>query len=249
MGSNRKQPFGYAMEFGQVVIHPVEAECVKQIFERYCLGTSFQELSNMMQESGIKYDVDKPWNKNMVARILGDKRYIGDSGFPAIITDDMFQRIADKRVMKAAPVQRSEAQKILRKKCECRPTEHVEAEVVYLLNCLIANPEIIQTPEKSIDPSHRKDILSDELEELLGQMPVNEVKAREKILDVAVAMYEEIDPREYKTYRMKNVFQKEETKSELDTVLFAISVAAVYIEGSGRVKIKLRNDQIIERGE
>ena len=29
MGSNRKRPFGYRMEFGEIVLHPTEAETVR----------------------------------------------------------------------------------------------------------------------------------------------------------------------------------------------------------------------------
>lgn len=249
MGSNRKQPFGYTMEFGHIVIHPEESEWVKQIFQKYNQGASFNELSEMMQRSNIKFDMDKPWNKNMVARILGDKRYTGKGGFPVIISEGIFQSAADKRAKKTTPTQKSEAQKILRKKCGCRPTKYVENEVLYILNCLIANPDIITTPQTPITQNQRLDILRTELDDMIHQLPVDETATRKKIMEVAVAMYGEIDPREYETYRMKRVFQKEEPRSELDADLIAMSISAVYIESSGNIKIKLRNEQIIERGE
>ena len=31
MGSNRKRPFGYKMELGEIVLHPAEAEAVRWI--------------------------------------------------------------------------------------------------------------------------------------------------------------------------------------------------------------------------
>ena len=63
-----------------------------QIFLKYNQGASFKELAEMMQNTSIAYDMDKPWNKNMVARILGDNRYIGRGEFPIIIGQDIFQR-------------------------------------------------------------------------------------------------------------------------------------------------------------
>lgn len=64
-----------------------------------------------------------------------------------------------------------------------------------------------------------------------------------------LAMYETIDPREYESYRMRRVFQKEEPRSELDARLIAMNVSAVLVDSNGKVKIRLKNDQIIERGE
>lgn len=249
MGSNRKQPFGYTMEFGHIVVHQEEARYVMQIFLKYNQGASFKELAEMMQKTGVTYDMDKPWNKNMVARILGDSRYTGKNGFPVIIGEDTYLTAVTKRSKKTTPTQKSEAQKILRKKCGCRPTKYVENEVLYLLNRLIADPDIIETPKAPITQNQRLDILRSELDEMIHQLPVDETATRKKIMEVAVAMYGEIDPREYETYRLKREFQKEQVRSELDADLISMSVSAVYIESSGNIKIKLRNEQIIERGE
>jgi hypothetical protein len=43
--SNRKQPFGYKIEFGEIVIHQREAEVVKEIFQQYMTGTTYQDWS------------------------------------------------------------------------------------------------------------------------------------------------------------------------------------------------------------
>ena len=32
MGSNRKRPFGYKMEFGEIVLHPAEAATVRWLY-------------------------------------------------------------------------------------------------------------------------------------------------------------------------------------------------------------------------
>ena len=82
---NRKQPFGYKMEFGEIVPQPREAEAVQSIYQQYLAGASFNQLAEQLQTEGVPYDADKPWNKNMVARILEDDRYIGGKNFPALI--------------------------------------------------------------------------------------------------------------------------------------------------------------------
>ena len=92
-------------------------------------------------------------------------------------------------------------------------------------------------------------MLKAELEDLITQLPVDEERSREVLREIAVAMYETIDPREYESYRMRRVFQKEEPRSELDARLIAMNVSAVLVDSNGKVKIRLKNDQIIERGE
>ena len=62
-------------------------------------------------------------------------------------------------------------------------------------------------------------------------------------------MYEAMDPREYETQRMQRIFQKEEPRSELDANLIMMSISTVMVDSNGNVKIRLKNDQTIERGE
>ena len=55
MAGNRKQPFGYRMEFGEYTPHPAEAETVRWIYQTYLAGASYQELVEALQERGIAY--------------------------------------------------------------------------------------------------------------------------------------------------------------------------------------------------
>lgn len=146
MGFNRVLPFGYKMEFGRVVIFLEEASWVTYLFDQYILGASYKGLSDEMNGYGVRYDGEKPWNKNMIARILQDCRYTGEGGFPRIIDPAVFQSSEEKRRKKATAPQKTEVQKILRRKCGCRITAHMEHEVLYLLNHLAAHPEHIACP-------------------------------------------------------------------------------------------------------
>ena len=249
MGTNRKLPFGYKMEYGKVVIDSTEAHWVLHLYKRYGLGDTIRELMELMNNTGVQYDTGKLWNKNMVARILADSRYIGERGYPQIIESEAFYAIAEKKQKKAPAVQRTEVQKMLRRKCDRRFTPDIEHEVLYLLNRLAAEPEQIKTPDAPPAQSERLKILKTELEDLLARLPVDEERTREKLHEIAVAMYETADPREYETHRMKRLFQKEQPRTELDAKLIAQTISAVLVDSNGRVKIKLKNDQIIGRGE
>ena len=249
MGRNRKQPFGYGMERGKVVIHTEECTWVKHLYREYNTGVPMRELAEYMQGTGVPYEEGKKWNINMIARILSDERYIGADGYPEIITEDMLLAAAEKREKKAPAVQRTEAQKVLRRKCGCRVTPHIEHEVLYLLNTLAGNPERIDVPKGQERPNTKLEILQSELTIMMEKLPVDEKQAREKLIEVTVAMYEAVDPREYETHRMKKVFGNEQRRSELDAYLISQNVSAVMVESTGKVRVKLKNNQILERRE
>ena len=110
MGKYRKLPYGYRMDFGKVVIEPDESKWVIYIFEQYIGGESFKSISDTLKDAEISFDADKPWNKNMVARILQDRRYTGEGKFPQIIDTCVFQMVDKKRSQKAADIQITKAQ-------------------------------------------------------------------------------------------------------------------------------------------
>ena len=92
---NRKLPFGYQMRFGDVIPHPDEAEAVQKIYQNYLAGASFRQIAEGLQAQGIPYDGAKPWNKNMVARILENERYTGIGPFPALVPAELFRAVQD----------------------------------------------------------------------------------------------------------------------------------------------------------
>ena len=93
----RKQPFGYKMKLGEIVPQPQEAEAVRSIYLQYLAGASFKQLAEQLQTEDVPYDEDKSWNKNMVARILEDDRYIGEKEFPALIPTEQFHAAQERR--------------------------------------------------------------------------------------------------------------------------------------------------------
>lgn len=141
-----------------MVIDSTERSWVLHLFSRYNMGVSIRELTEFMNNTAVRYDPGKPWNKNMVARILADTRYLGDNGFPMLIDAAVFLDAEEKRKKKAPAVQKTDAQTVMRRKCGCRITPHIEHEVLYLLNCLARNPERIVTPQTPRGHSQRLDI-------------------------------------------------------------------------------------------
>ena len=89
---NRKLPFGYEMRMGKMCVKEQESALVKQIFQRYSEGDSYNQIVGILSNQPIPYRKnDQPWNKNMVARILQDERYTGTKEFPLVIDLGLFQ--------------------------------------------------------------------------------------------------------------------------------------------------------------
>ena len=247
MGSNRKRPFGYKMEFGEIVLHPAEAETVRWIYDSYLAGASYNALVDKLQERGIPYDGDKPWNKNMAARILADRRYTGEGGFPSIIPEGQFHMVQARRQERTTPCQKSPAQKELRKLCGGSPPAWVERQVLGLLNRLIQRPELIACPVPEAKPLSEVDKLRRELDELLHCPPVDETRARRLAFRLAALQLNAIGPEEYETLRLRRLFQNSRPMMELEQELLHESVRRITVS-NGTVTILLKNNQTLEGG-
>ena len=141
---NRKQPFGYKMALGEIVIQESEAKLVQEVFRRYIAGESLNELTEALRQQDIPYDEGRLWNKNMVARILADTRYAGEKGHPKLIDEEQLIAANEKRSNKPQLPKKTEAQKVLRRLCGTPPSERVEQSVTDLLNGLANHPDRIQ---------------------------------------------------------------------------------------------------------
>ena len=247
MGSNRKRPFGYRMELGEIVLHSTEAETVRWIYSSYLAGASYNALVDKLRERGIPYDGDKPWNKNMAARILADRRYTGEGGFPSIIPEGQFQMVQARRQERTTPCQKSPAQKELRKLCGGSPPAWVERQVLGLLNRLIQRPELIACPVPEAKPLSEVDKLRRELDELLHCPPVDETRARRLAFRLAALQLNAIGPEEYETLRLRRLFQNRRPMMELEQELLHESVRRITVS-NGTVTILLKNNQTLEGG-
>ena len=247
---NRKQPFGYRMELGETILHPQEAGLVEYIFHQYLSGASYNAIVDRLRDQEVPYDAGKLWNKNMIARILEDERYTGTKGFPQIISREDLMAAQKKRLSKQIPIQKTEAQKWLRRLSGEPATAEVEQQVLDLLNGLIRDPEKItlqSSPLKS--DSEEPTTLQRELEEAMEQQPIDEDNTRRLILAIASAKYAQICSGEYETVRLKQVFAQSQPMEELDASLLQTSVSSIYIKADRMVQIHLKNNQVIERGK
>lgn len=246
MGNNRKQAFGYQMKMGQIVYKPTEEKVVRRIFICYDQGDSLDTITDWLHRQDVPYCEGKIWNKNMVARILEDIRYTGTDAYPPIISTTMFESVREKRSKRSAPIRQTEAQKVLRQKCQKKITQDAEQQVLFLLNKLILCPEIIQCPPGVMADDSKITAMETALEDMLAELPVDMDAAQKQILNLASARYQAINPGDYETEKLRRIFQQREPMPELDADLIRKTVSTVQIDSNGSVKLVLKNKQIIQ---
>ena len=242
---NRKQPFGYCIALGEVVPHSAEAETVRWIFGQSLAGASYTALVEALGERGVPYLMDKPWNKNMVARILEDARYAGAGGYPSLLQEEVLEQAKAQRAKRAAPSQKTPAQKALRKLCGGMPPDYVERRVLGILNRLCRDSDCIQCPKTDGEATLEVKAQRQELDALLRTPPVDECAVRAMALRLAAEQLDAIGPEEYETLRLRRLFQDHPPMEELEADLLHESVRTITWR-SGRVCLLLKNHQEVK---
>ena len=125
---------------GKYALNATEAEAVKRIFEQYIGGKSLKAIA---AEMTVPYILGKSdWNKNMVCRVIENRKYLGEVGFPKIISDEDFKRAAEikaERNTYRKPASQTEPQLIQAMEIpitEYAPTEEIE-RMINKINRLI----------------------------------------------------------------------------------------------------------------
>lgn len=248
MMNNRKQPFGYQMEFGAYIPQPAEAETVRWIYQTYLAGASYRDLVEALQERGVAYDEGKLWNKNMVARILEDKRYSGTDRYPAILPEEQYRSAQERRWNRAVPVRKTPVQMELRRLCGGPPPAWVEQQSLTLLNRLIQDPESIAPGRTEVEEPAEARRLRRELEEELHSPPVDGERARDMALRLAEHRLNAIGAEEYETTRLQKLFRNHPHMEELERELLRESVRQITYRGKG-IQVRLKNGQTMKGGQ
>jgi len=253
MKCNRNIPFGYMMRGGKYLAEPAESEAVRQIFEMYLNGMSLKSIS---AEMTVPYNKDKLlWNKNMVSRILENKRYVGDDTYPQIIEQDTFDRanaIKGEKGKTALPVDNTT--KYLRslikygRNTECKrlSVNDIKALTVTAVNMLVAEPTLV-APTDSLEykPSARLTLAEEKIKEQMSDPAADADKLMTDILRAVSMRYESItyDDRD-KTAPLLDLLMQHEKTEDFDMELTQQVIKHIVIDG-GTVSAVLVNDKKI----
>lgn len=88
---------GYKTENGRAVIDEAAAEKIRNLYCHYLSGLSLMDAAT---EAGMKT------YHGTAKRILSNRRYIGDSFYPAIIDEDLFDKAKEELIKRAAKLGR-----------------------------------------------------------------------------------------------------------------------------------------------
>ena len=98
---NRMISFGYGYKDGKLIVVESEAEIVKSIFTDYINGKILKEIADELTIKGIDFFNGKCcWNKNMVFRIIENKKYIGIPGQICEIHDTYFDILGSDGIIR-----------------------------------------------------------------------------------------------------------------------------------------------------
>ncbi len=134
---------------GKYALNAPEADAVRKIFADYIGGKSLKTID---AEMTIPYIIGKSgWNKNMVCRVLENRKYIGENAYPQIISESDFglaAQIKSGRSTYRKPVPQSEPRQQEIMITEYKPTEEIQ-RMTNAINRLIdsGNPDINRVEE------------------------------------------------------------------------------------------------------
>ena len=271
---NRKLPFGYRIRDGQVQIAADEAKTVRMIFDRYIAGVSYDRLAGELNEQDVPYALGKRWNKNMVARILQDERYLGSSAYPQIVTPESFRHakaakpdvsgtrncaeIKDIRILARcglchSPMRRTRQNYWLCPHCMDSPAsirdDHLIQCVTYLLRRLREHPEAIAPSPAVPADSGTIQNAQDSFDQEMDKPEFNETAAKSAALALASTQFNALDSSDYETMRIQYILGRSEPCDGLDTILLRQIASAILIHPTGAVSLQLKNNQTVERSD
>ena len=254
MKCNRNIPFGYMMRGGKDIAEPAESEAVRQIFEMYLNGMSLKAIT---AEMTVPYNADKLlWNKNMVSRILENKRYVGDDTYPQIIEQDTFNRanaIKAEKGKRALPV--DSTTKYVRglikytNNTECRrlSVSDIKVLTVTAINMLIADPTLA-APTDSVEyqPTAKLTLAEERIKEQMNDPAADADKLMNDILRAVTMRYDSIkyDDRD-KTEPLLDILTNHEKIEAFDMGLTQKVIKYISVD-RGAISVELVNGKTIQ---
>lgn len=276
---NRRLPFGYEMSNGKPAVMQSEAEVVRWIFDKHHSGASYDLLTRELRTQVVPYDSGKAWNKNMVARILKDKRYLGTEMLSALIGENLYNSVQINIPAKAPPCKKRESTNTLQRLAICggcgtkvRRDSHqhgrerwqcpnckaistkatdirLEQSVSDILIILYQAPDIIKAIPHATNTSNTVQQRKDEFDSVINRAEFDEARAKALAISLSAARFEALGSEDYETLRIRHLVADARQSVTLDTELLRQIASSVLIHPNGEISLKLKNGQIIGRSD
>lgn len=269
-------PFGYSMVLGKKEIVTEEAVLLNDIATRYLEGWSLLRLAQFAEQSGLKYrDNANGWNKNMIARILDDKRYWNNELYPPIFSKKLGEQISAMRIQKtikqssdrflhkkiicgmcgATLLRNCKNSPRIRwdcKKCGARFGPAADAELLEIVTVkflqVCRHPQLVEpeiSKNNSISINAAK--MTNEINQTLNQRQVDSAQLTKLIFECAAEKYRtcQIAEHSHETLRILELLKNHAEDEKLDRNLFEQCVERVILQDSSSVQLQLINKKTI----
>lgn len=237
---NRYIVFGYQLVCGFIALHEMEAEMVRMVFRQYLAGESYNQIAAALEKAGCPYSEGAAcWNKKRVGRILQNRKYLGQEGYPPLVMEYEFHQAAllqqDKCTRKdifTAPEVAALKGKVICGECGSRYERILDSRVGEKWKC--KNPGC-STTVKITDT-----LLTGQVTDLLNRMI-----ATPTIIEIPSI---ETSPYDREVTRLTNEINRELDKTDCDEeyvkILIMARAAAQYaICSDGQLPVKARDLQ------
>lgn len=221
-------PLGYKINNDRrFEVDPDTAPIVRLIFEMYADGKTITEITKHLNAQGYKTSKGKEFNKNSLHTMLTNRRYLGyyiyhgeetKGGIPQIISDDLFEKVAEKmKVNKKAPARaRAKVEYLLTTKLFCGHCKEMmtgfsgtgkQGKIYryYICNGTKTNPKTCN--KKMVHKDYIEDIVVNECRRLLSMENIRRIAK-----EVVAISEEEKDKSNLK--RLKKLLADNERKQE-----------------------------------
>lgn len=263
------------MENGTVVINDTEAAIIRETTEQYLGGKSLRIIAELLTARQVEYMPGKSdWNRSRIQRMIDDKRYIGENGYPPILTEQAYTAMqamkTEKNTQKAVshfkltvPVVcpscggRMQRRYDNRRKAstwwccsECKTIvsitdETMQSGITERLNEVIAAPERIEIPESAYEESQEVKRMSVEITKTLNTLGFDKEVLKQKMLTCVSEKYKCIGPEVITAQSLKDIFKSASTLTTYDGALADQAVSEIHLQRNGEISLILINGQRI----
>ena len=246
-------PLGYAVGPDDVLaIDPLTAPLVKEIFTRYDAGENISSITASLNGRGLKTKKGKAFKIGGVSLILKNRKYIGEyqygsviipKGIPAIIDDDLFDRVQRRMAFnKKAPAKAKATEEyLLTTKLFCGKCERMMVGESGKSHTGVMHYYYKCGGAKRLKDCDKKAVRKDWIERVVVCLTMQRVMDEEKInrlIDAILVMQEQEDTT---TPALRS--QLTETESSIGNILKAIE------QGIFTPSTKQRLDELEARKE
>ena len=267
----RTVPFGCAVEKGKKVIVADEAAVIIEVYERYCSGETFKQIADSLTARGVKYlENNSQWNKNNVARLIDDSRYLGNEEYPQIVPAELYERVRTCREGRSAkkaelhsdiklikdklvcgqcgkPFSRKNKWKTREKwicSSGCKCSVYLDdITIIRNINSVIANPMVCTLQGKNISsytPTSNITRLTNDVNRMLEQTKIEFMTVANSILECASEKFDCCSI-EVNDELTQLILEMFAEATGFNEELIAQTVEQIIIDENGKIKLRVKS--------